>query len=79
MAKKISDKMRLDFLAKQEWPFDLSAWNCGEMPGQKGFKQEFRLEAGHGTFLGIGKTPRSAIDAAIRASRKPKPATKEKP
>lgn len=71
-AEKISDKERLDWLGKQNWPTKVCAWSTGgpnptvcywrvELPNE-----DVPLCADDRS----GKTPREAIDAAIRASRR---------
>ena len=61
--KKISDKMRLDFLDKQEWPFNLACWYP---------RNDWRLQKKEGEYMGRGFHVRPAIDAAIRAERRKK-------
>ena len=67
--KRITDTMRLDWLGKQNWPTKVCAWSEGgpnptvcywrvELPNE-----DVPLCANDRS----GKTPRQAIDAAIRA------------
>lgn len=63
---KITDKMRLDFLERSGW--DGYGWSCAD--GDLVQTLMYRSATNY------GRTPRKAIDAAIRASRRAK---KEKP
>lgn len=56
--RKISDKQRLDWLAKNHWKY--TGWATGEK----------NLVSRHLSFLCYGKNLRQAIDASMRSGRK---------
>lgn len=60
--KRITDKMRLDWIGKHNWPFNLGAWK----------NAPWIVHKKYGEHLGVGQSPRAAIDAAILSEARAK-------